>query len=135
MTDCGDGFWAVLGLRGSSPKIAGYFRRGRILWELCFETDLGLIFLIEFFSHGSDLPMFELGDLDRAPSLGGSDQRTEHQLQDGSLSPNALGMILRRGVPDKHIVPRAPCRLARIVATSALGGSCRPDTRLRFVAN
>jgi putative ABC transport system substrate-binding protein len=50
---------------------------------------LGLIFLIEFFSHGSDLPMFELGDLDRAPSLGGSDQRTEHQLQDGSLSPNA----------------------------------------------
>ena len=30
--------------------------------------------------------MFELGDLDRAPSLGGSDQRTEHQLQDGSLA-------------------------------------------------
>ena len=33
--------------------------------------------------------------LDRAPSLGGSDQRTEHQLQDG-LSPNAFGMILSR---------------------------------------
>src|SRR6187397_582399 len=30
--------------------------------------------------------MFELGDLDRAPSLRGSDQRTEHQLQDGSLA-------------------------------------------------
>jgi hypothetical protein len=26
--------------------------QGRILCELCFETDLGLIFLIEFFSHG-----------------------------------------------------------------------------------
>ena len=47
---------------------------------------MGLIFLIEFFSDCSDLPMFELGDLDRAPSLGGSDQRTEHQLQDGSLA-------------------------------------------------
>jgi hypothetical protein len=53
---------------------------------LCFETDLGLIFLIEFFSDGSDLPMFEFRDFDRAPSLGGSDQRTEHQLQDGSLA-------------------------------------------------
>jgi hypothetical protein len=30
--------------------------------------------------------MFELSDLDRAPSLGGSDQRTEHQLQHGSLA-------------------------------------------------
>ena len=47
---------------------------------------MGLIFLIEFFSDGSDLPMFEVGDLDRAPSLGCSDQRTEHQLQDGSLA-------------------------------------------------
>jgi len=33
---------------------------------------LDLIFLIESFSDGSDLPMFELGDLDRAPSLGGA---------------------------------------------------------------
>jgi hypothetical protein len=52
---------------------------------------LGLIFLIEFFPDRvffsrQDLPMFELGDLDRAPSLGGSDQRTEHQRQDGSLA-------------------------------------------------
>jgi len=39
---------------------------------LRFETDLGLILLIEFFSHGSDLPMFELGEFNRAPSLGGS---------------------------------------------------------------
>ena len=30
--------------------------------------------------------MFELGDLDRAPSLGGSDQGTEHRFQDGSLA-------------------------------------------------
>ena len=30
--------------------------------------------------------MFELRDFDRAPSLGGSDQRTEHQLRDGSLA-------------------------------------------------
>jgi hypothetical protein len=30
--------------------------------------------------------VFEFGDLDRAPSLGGSDERTEHQLQDGSLA-------------------------------------------------
>ena len=32
------------------------------------------------------LPTFELGDLDRAPSLGGSNERAEHQLQDGSLA-------------------------------------------------
>jgi hypothetical protein len=30
--------------------------------------------------------MFELGDLDRAPALGGTDERAEHQLQDGSLA-------------------------------------------------
>ena len=30
--------------------------------------------------------MFEFRDFDRAPSLSGSDQRTEHQLQDGSLA-------------------------------------------------
>src|SRR5262245_9850135 len=30
--------------------------------------------------------MFEFRDFDRAPSLGGSDQRTEHQLQDRSLA-------------------------------------------------
>jgi hypothetical protein len=47
---------------------------------------LGLIFLIEVFSNGSDLPMFELADFDRAPSLGGSDERAEHQFQDGSLA-------------------------------------------------
>jgi len=47
---------------------------------------LGLVFLIEFFSDGSDLTVFEFGDLDRAPSLGGSDERTEHQLQDRSLA-------------------------------------------------
>jgi hypothetical protein len=126
---------------GPSSGCAGQVRRlldifaGAASFGSCVLRPTWASFLIEFFSHGSDLPMFELGDLDRAPSLGGSDQRTEHQLQDGSLSPNALGMILRRGVPDKHIVPRAPCRLARIVATSALGGSCRPDTRLRFMAN
>ena len=45
-----------------------------------------IVFLIEFFSHSSDLPAFELGDLDRAPSLGGSNERAEHQLQDGSLA-------------------------------------------------
>ena len=35
-----------------------------------FETDLGLVFLIEFFSDSSDLTLFELGDFDGAPSLG-----------------------------------------------------------------
>jgi hypothetical protein len=30
--------------------------------------------------------MFELDDLDRAPSLDGSDERTEHQLQDSPLA-------------------------------------------------
>jgi hypothetical protein len=54
--------------------------------RLRFETDLGLVFLIKVLSHGSDLPMFELADLDGAPSLGDSDERTEHQLQDGSLA-------------------------------------------------
>jgi hypothetical protein len=42
--------------------------------------------MIEFFSHGSKLPTFELGDLDRAPSFGGSDERTEHQFQHGPLA-------------------------------------------------
>jgi hypothetical protein len=74
------------GLVGSSPKIAGYFRRGYILCELCFETDLGLVFLIEFLSRGTNLAMLELGDLDRSPSLSGSDERTEHELQDRPLA-------------------------------------------------
>jgi hypothetical protein len=30
--------------------------------------------------------MFELGDLDRAPSLGGADERTEHQFQDRAFA-------------------------------------------------
>ena len=47
---------------------------------------MGLIFVIEFFSNGCDLTVFKFGDLDRAPSLGGSDERTEHQLQDRSLA-------------------------------------------------
>ncbi len=51
-----------------------------------FETDLRLIFLIEFFSCGSELPTFELSDLDRAPSLRSADKRAEHQLQDSALS-------------------------------------------------
>ena len=42
--------------------------------------------MIEFFSHGSKLPTFELSDLDGAPSFGGSDERTEHQFQDGPLA-------------------------------------------------
>jgi hypothetical protein len=33
---------------------------------------VGLVFLIEFFSDVSELTMFELGDLDRAPALGGT---------------------------------------------------------------
>src|SRR5262249_44314086 len=45
-----------------------------------------LLFLIEFFSDRSQLATFELSDFDRAPSLGGADQRAEHQLQDGSLA-------------------------------------------------
>jgi hypothetical protein len=47
---------------GSSPRFAGYFGVD-ILW-LCNEADRDLVFLIEFFSHSSDLPAFELGDLD-----------------------------------------------------------------------
>jgi hypothetical protein len=47
---------------------------------------LGLIFLIELLSDGSYLPTFELGDLDRAPALGGANERPEHQLQDGPLA-------------------------------------------------
>jgi len=38
-----------------------------------------LILLVEFFSYGSELTPFELGDLDRAPSLGSTDERTEHR--------------------------------------------------------
>ena len=45
---------------GSSPRAAGYFHLGCILWRLCFETDLDFVFLIEFFSDGSDLTVFEI---------------------------------------------------------------------------
>jgi len=44
----------------SSPRAAGYFHLGCILWRLCFETDLDFVFLIEFFSDGSDLTVFEI---------------------------------------------------------------------------
>ena len=42
--------------------------------------------MVEFFSHGSKLPTFELSDLDGAPSFGGSGESTEHQFQDGPLA-------------------------------------------------
>jgi hypothetical protein len=61
----------------------------------------GLVFLIELFFHGSDLPAFELGDLDRAPSLGGSDERAEHQLQDGSLAERIRNDLERTAFLDK----------------------------------
>jgi hypothetical protein len=48
---------------------------------VCFETHLGLIFVIELSFDGSYLPTFELGDLDRASALGGANERAEHQLQ------------------------------------------------------
>jgi hypothetical protein len=53
---------------------------------LFFQIDLVLIFVIKLFSDGCDLTLFEFGDLDRAPSLGSTDERAEHQLQDGSLA-------------------------------------------------
>ena len=54
-------------------------------WLAAADRQRCFVFLI-FFSDSSDLTVFELGDLDRAVALGGSDPRTEHQLQDGSLS-------------------------------------------------
>ena len=51
-----------------------------------FETHLSLVFLIELFSDSSYLSTFELGDLDRAPALGGANERAEHQIQDGVLA-------------------------------------------------
>ena len=39
------------------------FAEGTSSVRLRFETDLGLVFLIEFFSDGSDLPVFELRTL------------------------------------------------------------------------
>jgi hypothetical protein len=44
------------------------------------------IFLPELFSDSSYLPAFELGDLDRTPSLGSADERAEHQFQDRPLA-------------------------------------------------
>ena len=44
-----------------------------------------LVFLIELFSDGSDLTLFELSDPDRALALGSADERAEHQFQDGSV--------------------------------------------------
>lgn len=49
------------------------------LWS----AKLRLVFLVEVLFDGRELTAFELGDLDRVPPLGGSDQCTEHQLQDG----------------------------------------------------
>ena len=66
---------------------AGNFAEVVSFESFVFETDLKLIFLIEFFSCGSQLPTFR-----------SADKRAEHQLQDSALSgsPNAFGMILRR---------------------------------------
>jgi hypothetical protein len=43
----------------------------------------------------AQLPTFELGNFDGAPSLSGSDQQTEHQLQDSAFV-KCVRMILRR---------------------------------------
>ena len=45
--------------------------------------------------RGSQLPTFALGNFDGAPSLSGSDQQTEHQLQDSAFV-KCVRMILRR---------------------------------------
>ncbi len=49
-------------------------------------THLGFVCLIELLSDGSYLPTLELGDRDRAPALGGANERAEHHLQDGVLA-------------------------------------------------
>ena len=64
---------------------------GRFLCGLRFEADRGLVFLIELFSDGGQLPTFELGELDRAPALGGANERAEHQLQDSLQSHQVRG--------------------------------------------
>src|SRR5512138_2780293 len=53
--------------------------------------------------------MFELGDLDRAPSLGGSDQRTEHQLQDGSLAERVRNDLETTAFLDKEAFKQVRC--------------------------
>ncbi len=60
-----------------------------------FETDLGLVFLIEFFSCGSDLPTFELSDLDRAPSLRSVDIREDFFLARSFRNLDDLNAQLR----------------------------------------
>ncbi len=74
---------------------------------------MDLVFLIELLFDRRELTPFELSDLDRFPSLGGADERAEHQLQDRSLAECCTNKIaLRYGsdlvaqLPDK--LP--PCR-------------------------
>ena len=47
---------------------------------------MGLVLLVELLFDGRELTAFELGDLDRFPSVGCTDERAEHQLEDRSFA-------------------------------------------------
>ena len=47
---------------------------------------MGLVFLIQFLSDARHLSAFEVGDLDRAPALGGAYHGAEHKLEDRLLA-------------------------------------------------
>jgi hypothetical protein len=63
--------------------------------SLCLRPILGLIFLIEFFPCDSELPTFELSDLDRAHRSAARMSAPNISFKT-ARSPNAFGMILRR---------------------------------------
>ena len=48
------------------------------------------------------VPTLELGDFDGAPSLGGADERAEHQLQNGSLAESVGDDLEAAALLDKQ---------------------------------
>jgi hypothetical protein len=74
--------------------------------------------------------MVELGDLDRAPALGGSDERTEHQLQDGSLAERIRDDLETAAFLDKQALQRV-ARIERKRNAGTKSNSAKPRVSLR----
>ena len=53
-----------------------------------------MIFLVEFLSDGGELAQLEVGEAQAAPSLGGADERAEHEFQHRLLA-KAVGNDLQ----------------------------------------
>ena len=68
-----------------------------MLWKTSDEADCGLVFLIEFFSHSCrDLQVCELGELDRASSVGRLDEHPDNSFKTALSRPLPIMSLGRR---------------------------------------